>query len=67
MAIGFVNAVIRCTRCRDLFGVSAAMGTGTIEKLPEPFEAECPHCGNRAIYPKSAIQIQVQAPAPGPR
>ena len=29
------------------------------ERLPDPFEAECPICHHQATYPKSAIRILV--------
>jgi hypothetical protein len=55
-AAGYRREVLRCLQCRDLFGLAPSVGKGT-EKLSDPFEAICPHCGDRSTYPKSAIEV----------
>jgi hypothetical protein len=55
-ASGFVFATLICQGCADPFAVAASTGKA-VAKLTDPFEAECPHCGNQSTYPKSAIQI----------
>lgn len=53
---GFVVATLTCQGCGEGFAVAASVGK-TVAKLSDPFEAQCPLCGNRSTYPKSAIQI----------
>ncbi len=55
-ASGFSTTAVSCQRCAEWFGVAATAGKSP-EKLSDPFEAKCPHCGNQSTYPKSAIQI----------
>jgi DNA-directed RNA polymerase subunit RPC12/RpoP len=52
----FRTHVVRCSTCEELFGVAASTGK-EIEKLSDPFEADCPHCGALSIFPKSAIEV----------
>jgi hypothetical protein len=58
-AVGFTTAGLICEACGEPF--SLVLGRAKhleikIEKLPDPFEAECPLCNHRATYPKSAIR-----------
>jgi hypothetical protein len=55
-AAGFRTYVVRCSTCEELFGVAASTGK-EIGKLPDPFEADCTHCGALSTFPKSAIEV----------
>lgn len=55
-AAGFGTHVVRCSSCEELFDIAASTGK-EIEKLSDPFEANCPHCGALSICLKSAIEV----------
>jgi uncharacterized protein YbaR (Trm112 family) len=49
--------VLVCPDCKTRFGLS--VGTGkltTSDRLPEVFEATCPHCSRVSKFAKSSIQ-----------
>ena len=35
---------ITCKHCERTFGLAAGTGKLSVESLPDPFEAKCPHC-----------------------
>jgi hypothetical protein len=57
-AAGFTTLVLHCQGCGERFSVAAATGKTNLDKLADEFQATCPHCNNRSIYPKTAIYIQ---------
>jgi RNase P subunit RPR2 len=48
--------IVFCDHCGRRFGIAAATGMLSTERLPDPFTATCIHCGKQADYPKAAIQ-----------
>jgi hypothetical protein len=64
-AASFRRPGLECVSCGEAFALFLAVETMvSVEKLPDPFLAECPQCGHQATYPKSAIGILA---AVGPR
>jgi uncharacterized protein YbaR (Trm112 family) len=50
--------VLICPLCKKQFGL--AVGTGkfvTSDRLPEPFEATCPHCTRVLKFSKASIRV----------
>jgi hypothetical protein len=59
----FTSANLDCSHCGASFSVAASVGK-SIEKIPDPFTARCPHCGTENIYEKTAIQSRAyESPA----
>jgi hypothetical protein len=51
-----INGLI-CEVCGESFALGVGAGKTNPEKLPDPFQAQCPHCESQSTYPKSAILI----------
>ncbi|MGA2312022.1 MAG: hypothetical protein ABSF87_06615 [Xanthobacteraceae bacterium] len=48
---------LRCEICGEHFALGVGAAKANPQKLSDPFEATCPHCGGQSIYPKNAIEI----------
>jgi hypothetical protein len=46
---------IECRNCHKSFGLTVGTGKLTLEALPDPFEAECPHCLRKETYAKADL------------
>jgi hypothetical protein len=59
--MGLARRGLECQHCQEPFALSeiGIMSRHDVEKLPDPFPAECPQCHFEATYPKSSIAILV--------
>jgi len=48
---------ITCKLCRRTFGLGVGTGKFSVESLPDPFEAKCPHCQLRQVTKKAELEI----------
>jgi hypothetical protein len=58
--IGLRSAFVKieyviCPACGQAAGLFVASGQLTSDKLPDPFEAKCPHCEKTSLVPKASI------------
>lgn len=44
---------VRCPKCQSLFPLVG--GPEAIKRLPDPFDFNCPRCGQASTIPKSEI------------
>ncbi|WP_298352437.1 hypothetical protein [Rhodoblastus sp.] len=51
---GYISACLDCSGCKKSFSVAAAVGKG-IEKLPDPFAAQCPYYDEKKIYKRANV------------
>jgi len=63
---GFTRPGVTCKRCGIPFALAmfSVQSMGSVEKLPDPFEAKCPACEHQTTYEKSAISPLVRAEYP---
>lgn len=53
---GFRRFGVECQNCHEAFAIQLdAMNKPSLDKLPEPFPAKCPHCGEENLYARSVI------------
>jgi len=55
---GFKQLGLTCEKCGKPFPLPQGVANwlGSLDKLDDPFPAECPVCDHRTTYPKSAVQ-----------
>lgn len=61
-AAGFKRTGTECLSCHKPFALALGvkvMNAEELEKLPDPFSAKCPHCGEENLYPRGSIGLLV--------
>lgn len=61
-AAGFKRPGVECLSCHEPFALAVgvkAMNAEELAKIPDPFSATCPHCGQENQYPRESIGLLV--------